>query len=259
MITTLQSALPIPSLTDFKSILCIGPHPDDIEIGLGAMLAWAKERNMTLSFIIVTDGGAGSKDYQVNIESLIETRKQEARKAAALLGVQTLVFLDFPDGGMYRMEECAHRLVVEMLRLSFDVVFCPDPSLPNEVHPDHLKVGQATKEAVFLLANPVARKRRGLIDNPSERNVHLGYYYTHRANSWIEIQQTHLQLQQKAIICHQSQYPENEMATHQLFQYLMLQKQQYGLPLNRPFADGFALISPLQQHCYPEWNHYESQ
>jgi len=257
MISLLQQILPIPSVLDMKSILCIGPHPDDIEIGLGAMLALAKERGIALNFLIVTDGGAGSKDPSISISQLIDKRTLEAKQSAAVYGVERVIFLDLPDGGDYSVHECVERLVQAMLPCSFDAVFCPDPTLPNEIHPDHLKVGQATKEALFLLANPLARKRRNMPGGESEKQVHLGFYFTHQANSFVEIHESHLELQRQAILHHASQYPIQDAATKQLFQYLIIQKQSFGQRINTLYADGFALMSPIQQHCYPEWNHYE--
>ncbi|MBT2209290.1 PIG-L deacetylase family protein [Actinomadura sp. NEAU-AAG7] len=70
-------------------LLVVGAHPDDIEIGAGALVAKAVRAGHEVGFLILTDDPPTA-----------ETRRREAVRAAAVLGVpQGLVhFAGLPDG-----------------------------------------------------------------------------------------------------------------------------------------------------------------
>jgi LmbE family N-acetylglucosaminyl deacetylase len=70
-----------------SSVLAIGAHPDDVEIGVGGTLAAHADAGDRLSILILSPGAVGGE---------IDVRRQEARVAADILGAQ-LVHLDFKD------------------------------------------------------------------------------------------------------------------------------------------------------------------
>jgi len=75
-------------------VLALGAHPDDLEIFMfGTMAAYATQ-GAELIFAIATDGAKGGKGAP---GTLVRARREEARAAAALLGV-TPHFLGFPAG-----------------------------------------------------------------------------------------------------------------------------------------------------------------
>ena len=257
MLSLLQQILPIPNLREVKTIVCVGPHPDDIEIGMGASIAKLRESGIEFIYVIVTDGGAGTMQIDVDVSQLIEKRKKEAKESAKVVGIKELLFLDFPDGGGYHQDALVKKLVETLVPYTFEAIFTPNPSMVNEIHPDHLLTGNAVKETVFYLANPMAAKRRGFQVAFRRQEVILGFYFSHQNNYFMDLDANHLQVQQQMITKHQSQYPENHEITSQLFTYLTIQKQMNGIKIHTNYADGFTLIGPIQQHAYPEWNHYE--
>ena len=70
-----------------SSVLAVGAHPDDVEIGVGGTLAAHANHGDRLTFLTLSRGAVGGK---------IEVRRREARAAAELIGAQ-LVHLDFED------------------------------------------------------------------------------------------------------------------------------------------------------------------
>ena len=80
MLSLLQQILPIPNLREVKTIVCVGPHPDDIEIGMGASIAKLRESGIEFIYVIVTDGGAGTMQIDVDVIQLIEKIKKEANE-----------------------------------------------------------------------------------------------------------------------------------------------------------------------------------
>ena len=143
----LRKYIKIKDLSTFKNPLFIGPHPDDIEFGCGALISKLKEKNADIHFVIVTDGAAGSKDPKIDSKTLKQIRTSEAKEASSYLGVSTIDFLEFMDGGSYETEDVIKKLCPYILKYKPDIIFSPDPNLSTESHIDHLKVSSAFRDA----------------------------------------------------------------------------------------------------------------
>lgn len=241
---------PLPKIDSGSTYLFLGPHPDDIEIGCGATAAKLTRLGKRVHFVVATDGGAGAKDPATDVSRLIATRAAEAKASAEVLGA-TVRILSFVDGGTYSQDELAQALASLILEIKPDFVFAPDPDESSEVHPDHLKLGRAVKEAVFLAANPLVLVRRGM---SAEEAVptNLAFYYTHRSNRSWALSTRDLQCQWNAIECHQSQFPKGTSETAVLKRYLTLKKRLTGFKRLVRFADEFRVLGAIHQHCFPE-------
>jgi LmbE family N-acetylglucosaminyl deacetylase len=129
-------------------------HPDDIEFVAGGTAAlWAKHGS-EIVYVMVTDGNVGSHEEEMTTDKLIETRRNEQRKAAEIAGVRECIFLGHHDG----LVEATLSLRKELVRLirqhKPNAVVCFDPTdfFISETyinHPDHRAVGKAAIEAVF--------------------------------------------------------------------------------------------------------------
>ena len=83
-----------------RGLLIIAPHPNDEALGCGGLLSWAAHRSRKVRVLGLTDGEAshpGSLTHPP--ERLASTRRNEARAAAACLGLheEQLAFLALPD------------------------------------------------------------------------------------------------------------------------------------------------------------------
>lgn len=254
----LKMAVPIPKILNMKKALFVGPHPDDIEIGAGSTVSLLRRKGIEVIFVIVTDGGAGSFNPNVNIEELVNTRNEEAIASAKVLDVNQVHFLNFPDGGKYNEWDVAIKLAELFVQISPDIIFSPDPDLPSEVHPDHLKTGRAVKSAMLISSSPLTLKRN-LIFVDQEQNLSfnrtLAFYYTHRPNQYIPLENTDIEVSFKSILKHQSQFQENTDAWKSLKSYLSYRKRRYG-SFFTPKRDAFFVMGPVHQHCFPEINEF---
>jgi LmbE family N-acetylglucosaminyl deacetylase len=83
-----------------KSVLALGAHPDDLELGCGASLAKLAAQGVDVHAVILTDGGqGGSTDFD---------RGEETRAGLAVLGVTNVTLHSFPDT---RLHECLNDLI----------------------------------------------------------------------------------------------------------------------------------------------------
>jgi LmbE family N-acetylglucosaminyl deacetylase len=71
-----------------KKILCIGAHPDDLELGMGGTIAKHVDKGHEVHLVICTQGIGGESGHP-------KLRMDEAKKAAAILGAD-LHPIDYP-------------------------------------------------------------------------------------------------------------------------------------------------------------------
>jgi LmbE family N-acetylglucosaminyl deacetylase len=129
------------SPTEPGPILVFGAHPDDAEFGCGAILVQEARRGRAVHLVICSKGEAGT-------HGTVEQREQEARAAAAIMGV-TLEFLTL-DGDAHLAVTSAHALTIAgiLRRLRPTVVLAP--TLVENQHPDHWRLGKLVRDACRL-------------------------------------------------------------------------------------------------------------
>ena len=79
-------------------ILGIFAHPDDSEFTCGGSAAIWAEQGAEMTYVIVTNGAAGSNDPNQDLAELVRIREAEQRAACAVLGVREVIFLGYADG-----------------------------------------------------------------------------------------------------------------------------------------------------------------
>lgn len=141
-------------------VMIVMAHPDDAEFGCAGTVAKWTAAGSEAVFVLGTSGDKGSDDPEMNSSMLIETREQEQRAAAAVLGAKTVEFLKFRDAEL--IPDLKLRLAITRMvrKHKPDALICQDPTNRWEgqeyiQHPDHLAMGEATLAAVF----PSARDR----------------------------------------------------------------------------------------------------
>lgn len=245
----LKKLAPIPELEKHDSYLFVGPHPDDLEIGAGATIDKLVKAGKRVKMLICTDGGAGSSDATTTTEAIAATRAQESEAGAAALGVKEWKNLGFPDGGLYSEDDLAREIAREIYEFAPDVIFCPDPLLPTETHPDHLKCGRATQTALIISSYFFVAQRRGLAVEPEKLKSGrvIAYYYTHRANAFVQLTEENLDARVVALEKHVSQFKPLERDG--VLVYLGLRARAFGAKCGAKYAEGFFAVPPIAQHC----------
>ncbi len=210
--------LPIPDLESARCLLCVQPHPDDNEVGAGGTICKLARAGARVIYVTVTDGGMGSTNPARSREEVARIRRAEAERSAQYLGAESLVWLDYPDGGAPAGEELVRRLVQVIRREKPDAVLTVDPWLPYEAHPDHLHTGMAAAQAclfsgfpLFAAAQPPepAPPAPGSVRETTEPAPHqvsmVAFYGTSRPNTIVNVDAT-WEEKLAAIKMHESQF-----------------------------------------------------
>jgi LmbE family N-acetylglucosaminyl deacetylase len=140
-----------------EHVLVLMAHPDDPEFAAGGLLAQWSRAGSQITYVIVTDGSTGSDDPEMTGPKLAAIRETEQRAAAGVLGVNEIIFLGYPDGGVFNTQALRRDLVRQIRKYRPDLVITHDPTarLIGDTrinHPDHLAVGDTALNAVFPLA-----------------------------------------------------------------------------------------------------------
>ena len=145
-------------------LLAFGAHPDDIEFGCGGVIAKETRAGRTAHFVICSRGEAASHGSPAQ-------RVIEANRSAALLGAR-LEFIEL-DGDARLQIRIAHALKLAGIirRLRPGIVLAP--SLVENQHPDHARLGQLVRDACRLARYGGVKELRG---TPAHAIEQLFYY-----------------------------------------------------------------------------------
>lgn len=132
-------------------------HPDDIEFGCAGTVARWVRAGAEVIYVLVTSGDVGIAKEGITRAQAAATREAEQLAAAAVVGVNEVVFLREPDGAVENTLALRKRLVREIRRHRPEAVICGDPTALFVAesyinHPDHRAVAMAAIDAIFPAA-----------------------------------------------------------------------------------------------------------
>jgi LmbE family N-acetylglucosaminyl deacetylase len=128
-------------------------HPDDAEIGSGGVIGRWVAAGCEVTYVLCTNGQAGTADRSLTPEQLVAKRAAEQRAAADFMGVKHVVMLGHPDGGLEDTREFLGHVVHAIRKHRPHTVFVHDPHrMKGFQHRDHRKAGIVTTDAVYPYA-----------------------------------------------------------------------------------------------------------
>lgn len=223
-------------------VLVFGPHPDDIEIGLGGTIARHTAAGYTVGLCDLTAGELGSN-------GTVAERLQESLAAATVLGAAWRENLRWPDGGISDSPD--------HLRGAVDVIRRHQPktiALPywRDRHPDHVAASRVLTTAAFR--SGLRRFDTGLAPWRAEW---ICYYFINdaaRASFVIDVSEVY-DRKRAALDCHRSQFaPQGADAvgtrlTADTFRQLIESRDaQFGAYAGVRFAEGLVVRDPIVRH-----------
>jgi bacillithiol biosynthesis deacetylase BshB1 len=208
-------------------VVCIGAHPDDVEIGMGATAAKMARSGLDVLFLDLTDGEPTPKGTH-------DIRMKEAAASAAALGVRR-VTLDLPNRELMDTVE-ARRAVATVLRAEKPgLVFAP---YPVDAHPDHISAS-AIAEAARFYAKFVKTDMPGEPHYPGKL---YHYWAVHlrvlEKPSFIVEVGDDLPAKMTALQCYASQFADNERNAG-ILSWVSLSAASWGALIGRAAGEPF--------------------
>ena len=108
-------------------VLAIGPHPDDVEGGMGGSIIKFLKLGHEVHILDLTNG-------EPTPHGTPEIRSEECDKATALLGVSGRTNLDLPNRYLFDNIESRNKLAEVIRRVRPHIMFLP---YWEDAHPDY--------------------------------------------------------------------------------------------------------------------------
>lgn len=133
-----------------KSILVVQAHPDDTEAWCSGTLKLLKDRGYKITIVTMTAGGMGGVNSTE--EDTVRVRREEAKKAAVVLGAE-YICLEQRDGFLFDSQELRLKLISLMRRVKAGIVFT---HLTWDYHSDHRTTAVICDAAAMISSLPNA-------------------------------------------------------------------------------------------------------
>lgn len=149
-----MDTLPLVPDEDFRSVLCVVAHPDDMEYGASAAVARWVDAGADVAYLLLTHGEAG---MPLPPEETARIRTGEQEAACAVVGVTSLTMLHHPDGvlqpGLDLRRDIARAIRTHrpqaVVTMAWDVEFVVGLN-----QADHRVAGLAALDAIRDAGNP---------------------------------------------------------------------------------------------------------
>ena len=226
-------------------ILAIGAQPDDVELGCAGSLSLSISQGKSVAIIDLTQGELGTR-------GTVESRKEEALNAAAILGVDQRINMEFRDG-FFKNDETHQLALITKIRS-----FRPQLILCNAKHDRHMDHGRANKlvnDACFLsgLEKINTKDSIGKSQKPWRPKLVLEYI------QWVDIEphvvvdiSSHLESKLKAVKAYTTQFfdPESKEAetpisSKNFIESVSYRAKNFGRLIGTEAGEGFTSKSLL--------------
>jgi len=220
-------------------LLVFGPHPDDIEIGLGGTIAKHVALGLRVGLCDLTRGEMGTNGTP-------EERLSEAEAAREALGASWRENLNWPDRRIGKEPVHLDQAVAFIRRHRPRVVAVP---YWRDRHPDHVAASEFLTEAAF---NAGLRRYPG--EGAAWKPEWVCYYFVNdaAAPSFVVDVSAHYEAKRKALDCHSSQFTgagSGAVATRlntPIFRQLVESRDaQFGALAGVRWAEGIVVREPI--------------
>ncbi|MDM5338734.1 bacillithiol biosynthesis deacetylase BshB1 [Fictibacillus enclensis] len=221
-----------------ESWLAFGAHSDDVEIGMSGSIATHTANGGRVTICDLTQA-------ELSSNGTVERRKEEAKNAAAVLGVTERLNLGLPDRGLFLKEEYIASIVSVIRNVKPDSIFVP---YPKDRHPDHGNCSKLVEEAAFSAGVNNVVDPDGL---PSHRVKNIYFYFIngfHKPHLLVDISSV-FEKKVAALNCYGSQFVKSDesFATPLVNGYIesvSAREKMFGFEAGVAYAEGFITKKP---------------
>ena len=225
-------------MSNHVDLLAFGPHPDDLEIGLGGTLAKHAALGHRVGLCDLTRGELSSNGTP-------EERVREAEEARKVLGVLWRENLGLPDRAIGTDPDHA-RLAVEVIRRARPRAV----ALPywGDRHPDHSAASAMLRDAVF---NCKLRRYKAAGDPWQPDWVCFYFINDSVPASFVVDVSSYYDVKRRALACYGSQftrateYAETRLNSPGFTRLIESRDAQFGALAGVAFAEGILVNEPV--------------
>jgi len=220
-------------------LLAFGPHPDDIEIGIGGLVARHVRLGFSVGLCDLTAGEMGSN-------GTVDERLQEAEAARDVLGALWRVNLRLPDRALGHDVAHARAVATLVRRARPRTVAVPYWS---DRHPDHVAASHLLTDGVFN-----AGLRKYAAEGDAWKPEWVCYYFINDAAppSFVVDVSDDYEAKRRALACHRTQFTPSaagavptRLTSTRFTQLIESRDAQFGALAGVAFAEGIVVKDPI--------------
>ncbi|MGE0812310.1 MAG: bacillithiol biosynthesis deacetylase BshB1 [Vicinamibacterales bacterium] len=219
-------------------LLAFGPHPDDVEIGMGGTIRRHVAEGGRVGLCDLTAGDMGTNGTP-------DDRVREAEAARAVLGAEFRENFRWPDRGIGRAPDHLDRAVAFIRHHRPRTIAVPYWS---DRHPDHVAASALLTEAVFN----AGLRRYGTGEAWKADWICFYFINDDVPPSFVVDVSDHYDVKRRALDCHSTQFrpPDAETAATRLnsplFRQLIESRDaHFGARAGVRWAEGFVVREPV--------------
>jgi len=237
------------------NILVVAAHPDDEVLGMGGTITKYTKSGHHVKILIIATGIAARRStnyknrarYQISkkeekeILKQIKSIKEDAKKAAKIMGVKDIQLEDFPDNELDTVSNLELTKVIESVIEKFDPKIVYTHS-PYDVNVDHRLVYDATLTAT----RPKTQNRvKEVISFEVPSSTEWYFPSSFQPNIFIEISKE-LKLKQKAIQAYKTEI--KKFPHPRSIESLEIIGKRWGIVSGLKVAEAFSLVRELRNN-----------
>jgi bacillithiol biosynthesis deacetylase BshB1 len=219
-------------------VIVFASHPDDAELAMGGTIAKFTRNKLNVGIIDLTRG-------ELSTRGTVQSRKQEAKNAAAVLKATIRENLNIPDGRILRNKTNLIKLIKVIRQYKPKIVFAP---YCNDRHPDHIDTSILVKEAVFSSGLTKIITHHKNIQQKAYRPKKIFYYmqtYTFDPSFIVDITGYH-QIKLEAVKAYSTQFydsknkePQTFISRPEFMGYIESRALFYGFQIGKQYGEPF--------------------
>lgn len=220
-----------------KRILVFSAHPDDLDFGCAGTIAKLVKEGNKITYCIISNGEKGTHKIKSSRQAIISIRKKEQKKAASIVGVKDVIFLNEKDGEIEDTRQLRRKLVDVVRKIKPDIVFSFDPAnflFDNfyRYHRDHRKAAEAVFDALYPASGSEAFFQD--LKNKPHTIKEVWFFSANRPNLWIDISET-IDKKIEALFSHYSQIINEKELKKMIFK----RTKEMGKKKGMKYAESF--------------------
>ncbi|MEZ4944131.1 MAG: bacillithiol biosynthesis deacetylase BshB1 [Cyclobacteriaceae bacterium] len=221
-------------------ILVLAAHPDDAELGCGGTILKQITSGQKVGIVDFTRGELGTR-------GTVETREQEAKASAKILGLSARENLNFKDG-FFVNDEAHQKEVIRAIRK-----YQPDIVLANAIydrHPDHGKGGELAFQSCFLSGlNKIETEDEGKVQEAWRPKALYHYIQSQLITpDFVVDVSDHWEKKMKSVLAFKSQFhnpnskePETYISSQGFLKMLEARGTELGHAIGARYGEGFTI------------------
>ncbi|GAB64317.1 MAG: bacillithiol biosynthesis deacetylase BshB1 [Candidatus Jettenia sp.] len=211
------------------TILAIGPHPDDIEAGMGGSILKLVSLGYDVHILDMTNG-------EPTPYGSPEIRKREWELSATVLGIKSRTVLDLPNRYLMDSIDARKKVAAVIREIRPEVIFLP---YWVDAHPDHVQTTQIGEAARFY-----AKLTKSDIPGEPWYPACIFYYLCshfrlHVIPSFILDISREFEKKLKIASIYQSQFAYDEARWKQISNTITAKNQYYGNLIRADYGEPF--------------------